>query len=300
MKILLLYGGESAEREVSLCSGERVYAALRESGHAVELLDFCEAMIDAAFFERCQRADALFLALHGGAGEDGRLQRALESHGIFHYTGSGAEGSALAMQKSLAKKAVACAGVPVAAGVTLPDEGLPDALCFPLIVKPESGGSSVGLSLLKSREELEGATLAGRYLCEEYLPGREFSVSVLRGRALPPVEIKPKGALYDYQHKYTAGMCEELCPAPVSDAYLAHLQSLALVAFYALGLRDVGRIDFKEDAAGRACFLEGNTLPGMTQTSLLPLAARAAGISFSCLCEEILSAAAMRRRQSHA
>ena len=296
MQVLLLYGGESAEREVSLRSGERVCAALRSRGHAVECVDFCARLADDAFFARCRAADAVFLALHGGAGEDGRLQAVLEARGIYHYTGSGAQASALAMQKSRAKAVVARAGVPVAKGISLPGE-IPDEIAFPVIVKPEAGGSSVGLAMLSSREELLGFHADVPYLCEELLPGREFSVGVLGDRALPPVEIRPHGTLYDYAHKYTPGATEELCPAPIGDAQRAQLQGLALAAFYALGMADVGRIDFKEDAAGNVRFLEANTLPGMTDTSLLPLAARAVGIGFPALCEEVLQMAAKRRKK---
>ena len=300
MRIMVLSGGESAEREVSLRSGARVAAVLREAGHEVEEIDYTARAENENFFAKCRAADAVFLALHGGAGEDGRLQEKLEREGVRHYTGTGPHGSALAMHKSRAKAAVAALGVPVARGFSwragAPAPAELSRAAFPLVAKPEAGGSSVGLVVLHTPEEAEKFTPSGEYLCEEYLPGREFSVGILGARALPPVELIPVDAgLYDYAHKYTPGATEERCPAPLPAYRLAELQDLALVAFEGLSLSDYARVDFKEDAAGRFCFLEANTLPGMTETSLLPLAARTAGISFSDLCGAMARAAAGKR-----
>lgn len=291
MRVILLCGGESAERAVSLRSGARVFDALAARGHSVEMLDFSKKVANGAFFARCRAADAVFLALHGGAGEDGRVQAMLEGEGIYHYTGSGPAASALAMQKSRAKACVASAGIPVAKGGTLLDGKLPDGVSFPVILKPECGGSSVGLQVLEDAEKLANLTPCEGILCEEYLPGREFSVGILGERVLPAVEIRPRGGLYDYAHKYTKGITEELCPAPLSPERTASLAQMAHRAFHALGLCDVARIDFKENAAGVPCFLEANTLPGMTETSLLPQAALAVGISFPQLCEQLLQLA---------
>ena len=166
---------------------------------------------------------------------------------------------------------------------------------FPFIVKPCGGGSSVGFQIVKNEEELLKITPSADLLCENYLPGREYSVAVWNGRALPPIEIRPKGGVYDYTHKYEQGASEELCPAPIGATKLAYLQDLAMICFTALGLRDFARVDFKEDAQGTPCFLEANTLPGMTQTSLFPLAARVAGFEMERLCEDIARNASQRK-----
>lgn len=297
MQIIVVYGGVSGEREVSLCSGKRVCEALQASGHAVEGIRVDTALPNAAFLERAREADAVFLCLHGGAGEDGRWQSILEEAGIRHYTGSNAAASALAMDKPRAKACVKERGIPTAAGTVWREGGCAPALSYPFIVKPCNGGSSVGFAIVKSREEFEKLTPSGDLLCETYLPGREYSVAVWNGRALPPIEIRPRGGVYDYAHKYEVGASEEICPAPLSAVRLAHLQNMALVCFEALGLRDFARVDFKEDAAEMPCFLEANTLPGMTATSLFPLAARTVGISMEALCEGIAQQAARRKKE---
>ena len=295
MDILLLYGGSSDEREVSLRSGARVCAALRERGHTVCDVDAHGEAPSEEIVSLAQGSDAVFLCFHGGAGEDGRWQAALEKAGVFHYTGSDAAASALAMDKPRAKESVARLGVPCAEGTVWHLGEARPTLAFPFVVKPCAGGSSVGFHILKSEEDAKKLAPSGDLLCESYLPGREYSVGVLQGRALPAVEICPQSGVYDYAHKYTQGATRELCPAPVSPSYLARLQNLAQVCFAALGLRDFARIDFKEDAAGRPCFLEANTLPGMTQTSLLPLAASVRGIEFGELCEKMAEWANLRK-----
>ena len=295
MNIVVLCGGVSAEREVSLQSGERVARALAARGHRVRREDLRCEEIPGELLGELRAAACVFLALHGGAGEDGRVQRQLEREGILHYTGSGPAASALAMQKQAAKACVARVGVPVAEGFVLwPGEKISRPTPLPLAVKPLSGGSSVGLRILREPAELAALSAAEPLLCERFLPGREYSVSVLQSKALPPVEIRPLGGIYDYAHKYTKGYTEELCPAPIAAAELERLQMLAERCFTALGLGDYGRIDFREDEAGVPHFLEANTLPGMTETSLLPLSARAAGISFPRLCEEIARMAEKR------
>ena len=198
----------------------------------------------------------------------------------------------------MAKAAVAAKGVPIAeGGAWRAGEAFP-LQKFPAIVKPESGGSSVGFRILHSPREVCEIESDEPLLCEEYLPGREFSVGVLAGEALPPIELRPRGGTYDYAHKYTSGATEELCPAPISEAECRELQSLSLQAFSALGLRDYARVDFKADARGRVRFLEANTLPGMTATSLFPLAASVLGICFEELCEKMAAMAALRRTTS--
>lgn len=299
MEITVLYGGDSAEREVSLCSGAQVSAALKAAGHGVRLLDWRGEALSAPLTDALRAADAVFLALHGGAGEDGTLQRMLEAAGVFHYTGSEPLGAALAMDKKRAKQRVAACGVPIPRGCVLPPKKAEPPLPLPLVIKPRFGGSSVGLSFVHTPAQWEAfhplGEMATDALCEEYLTGREFTVGILEDRALPVVEIRPIGGPYDYAHKYTAGASEELCPAPLSPQRAAHLQSLALAAFRALGLRDYGRVDFRENGRGDPRFLEANTLPGMTPTSLFPLAAQAAGMTFSFLCEQMVAMAAKRK-----
>lgn len=295
MEILVISGGVSEEREVSLSSGARVCAALRKGGHVVQDVQVDTLLPDATLLLRAQKADCVFLCLHGGAGEDGRWQAALESAGVRHYTGSGAAASALAMDKPRAKQCVGAYGVPIAAGHVWRVGERPPSLSYPFIVKPCNGGSSVGFSIIKSEEDLAKLTPSGDLLCEEYLPGREYSVAVWNGRALPPIEIRPRGGLYDYAHKYEIGASEEICPAPLPVPQLARLQNMATIAFFALGLRDFARVDFKENAQGEPCFLEANTLPGMTATSLFPLAARTVGISMEELCDRIARKSAERK-----
>lgn len=295
MEIVVFYGGESEEREVSLQSGKRVCEALLEKGHSVRGIDARGTAPSEEELLLARRADAVFLAFHGGAGEDGRWQAALERAGVFHYTGSDAQGSALAMDKPRAKERVKGLGVVLAEGaVWRVGEACP-MMEFPFIVKPCNGGSSVGFRVIKSGEDLKNLIPSGDLLCENYLAGREYSVGILDGRALPPVEICPLGGVYDYAHKYTENATRELCPAPLSAARLAELQNFAMICFAALELRDFARIDFKENGAGVPCFLEANTLPGMTATSLLPLAASVRGIGFGELCEKMVRIAAARR-----
>ena len=297
MRIAVVFGGASAERAVSIRSGECVCAALLGKGEDAFALMLDGELPSVGEYAQMRESDAVFLVLHGGAGEDGRLQRALEAQGIYHYTGTGAEGSLFAMNKAEAKRAVAAFGVRVADGVELEMAGGKVPLAFPFVIKPRNGGSSQGLRVLYTQADWDALpTPSEPFLCEDYLSGREFSVGVLGGRALPPVEICTEGALYDYAHKYTKGATEELCPAPVSSVRRAELQNMALLAFEALGLRDYARIDLKEDANGRLCFLEANTLPGMTECSLLPLAGRAAGYDMGALCLRMAHMAAKRRR----
>ncbi len=300
MRIVVVFGGVSEEREVSLCSGACVCAALRERGHAVLEMPLDTSLPSGAQWEQMRAADAVFLALHGGAGEDGRVQESLEAAGIFHYTGSAPHACALAMDKALAKERVAKCGVPVARGLCLlAGKRLPEEppLPLPLVLKPVNGGSSIGLSVITTHTEWRALPIPTvPLLCEGHLPGREYSVGVLDGCALPAVEICPVGGRYDYAHKYTAGATRELCPAPLTDGARERVAEMAITAFSALGLRDYARLDFKEDAAGVPIFLEANTLPGMTKTSLFPLAASVVGREMGVLCEEMALLAAKRRR----
>lgn len=296
MKIFLLYGGNSPERAVAVRGALRVIEAFSDSEHTVTAHDHRGSAPSAETLTAMRESDAVFLCLHGGEGEGGTLQRNLEAAGIFHYTGTAPEGAALALDKARAKEAVMAAGVPVARGaVWLPNDP-PPTVSLPVVAKPLSGGSSVGLCLIRALRELEELVPSEPLLLEEYLSGREFTVGVLDGKPLPPVEIVPRGGVYDYAHKYTKGATDELCPAPIAKSQAERLWELAMTAFHTLGLRDFARIDFKEGADGEPRFLEANTLPGLTETSLLPLAAEAAGLSYLALCTAMATAAAKRKR----
>lgn len=297
----MLLGGSSSEREVSLSSGRRVAAALRERGHTVTEADPYPdpfAVLPAA-----RAADVVWLALHGGVGEDGTIQALFDLAGV-RYTGSGVLGSALAMDKDLSKHLCRAAGVPTAdwrmvtaGGSTLWREPAFAAEAFEdlgarVVVKPSKQGSTVGLSVVDAPNAL-GAAIAEAFrhddevMLEAYVPGRELTVGVLGGKALPVGEIIPKHEIYDYECKYVAGMAEELFPAPLSDAERDEVQRLALLTYGALKLRGCARIDFRMAPDGGMFCLEANTLPGMTGTSLVPQAALAAGIGFPELCERI-------------
>jgi D-alanine-D-alanine ligase len=224
-------------------------------------------------------AEVLFLSVHGGTGEGGTLQAVLDVIGI-PYTGSGSLGSALAMDKDLSKRLFRAAGVPV------------PALGWPVIVKPSRGGSTVGLTLVQSAKGLDDAlALAGRYdrevMVEEFIPGRELTVGILGDVPLPVGEIIPQHELFDYECKYTPGMSEEIFPAHLDTSVARKLQELALAAHRSLKLGGYSRVDFRLSPEGDIFCLEANTLPGMTRTSLLPQAARAAGIDFPQLCDRI-------------
>ena len=301
MKILVLLGGSSAERDVSLSSGARVAAALRERGHQVTEAD--PHPDPFAVLAAAKAADVTWLALHGGTGEDGTIQALLDLAQI-RYTGSGVLGSALAMDKDLSKRLFRAADVPTAEWRMLDRGSAPTwrepayaaatsaALGAKVVVKPSKQGSTVGLSIIDDPGGLAAAVeLAFQHddevMLEAFVPGRELTVGVLGGQALPVGEIIPKHDIYDYECKYTPGMAEELFPAPIPDAVRDEVQALALRAYAALKLRGCARIDFRLDPKGRLFCLEANTLPGMTGTSLVPQAAQAAGIGFPELCERI-------------
>lgn len=302
MKILVLLGGSSSEREVSLASGARVAEALRERGHQVTEAD--PHPDPFAVLPAAKAADVTWLALHGGTGEDGTIQALLGLAGV-RYTGSGVLGSALAMDKDLSKRLFRSTGVPTAewrmltkaSTIQWRDPGYAKEVFSTLgpkvVVKPSKQGSTVGLSIIDDPTALVGAVeLAFQHddevMLEAFVPGRELTVAVLAGEALPVGEIIPKHDIYDYECKYTPGMAEELFPAPIPDAVRDEVQRYALLACGALKLRGCARVDFRWDpAAGVISCLEANTLPGMTGTSLVPQAAQAAGIGFPELCERI-------------
>jgi D-alanine-D-alanine ligase len=296
-----MLGGGSAEREVSLSSGSRVAAALRERGHVVTEAD--PHPDPFATLAAAKSADVVWLALHGGSGEDGTIQALLDLAGV-RYTGSGVLGSALAMDKDLSKRIFRSAGVPTADWrMVTADDGTPwresgfaqetfKTLGAKVVVKPSKQGSTVGLSIVEKAEALAPAiALAFEHddevMLEAFVPGRELTVGVLGGKALPVGEIIPKHDIYDYECKYTPGMAEEVFPAAIPNAVRDEVQRLAMVGYAALKLRGCARIDFRLDPNGGVYCLEANTLPGMTGTSLVPQAAQAAGIGFPELCERI-------------
>jgi D-alanine-D-alanine ligase len=238
-------------------------------------------------------ADVLFLSVHGGRGEGGALQAVLDLIGV-PYTGSGPLGSALAMDKDLAKRLFRAAGVPVPAWFMTPvgAEDVTTALGWPVVVKPSKGGSTVGLSLVKTAKGLdEAVALALRYddevMAEQFIAGRELTVGVLGDVPLPVGEIIPTHEIFDYECKYTPGMSQEIFPAALEASLTRQLQELALTAHRALKLSGYSRVDFRLSVEGDIFCLEANTLPGMTRMSLLPQAARAAGMNFPELCERI-------------
>lgn len=336
MNIVVLAGGVSTEREISLVSGTQVCKALRSKGHRAILLDVWfgnetltpetafakEYDVEAAaayarsfddkvktsvaqrknFFgpmvlELCMAADVVFLALHGENGENGKVQAAFDLLGIT-YTGSGYLGSALAMDKGLAKQLFWQCEVPTPKGFILrkgeagAELSLHD-MELPCVVKPCCGGSSVGVVIPKTEEEYQAAleeafSYEDVVVVEEYIKGREFSIGVVDGEAYPIIEIAPIQGFYDYKNKYQAGSTIETCPAVLTEEQTRTMQAYAVKAFEALHLDNYGRIDFLMDEQGNMYCLEANTLPGMTPTSLLPQEAQALGMDFAALCEKLI------------
>ena len=326
LSVAVLLGGSSEERGVSLASGCEAAAALRSLGHRVDAIDAASGALSAAqerhILEsgigsanvafpaprhpnalpeaeivarepRLAEVEVVFLALHGGVGEDGTVQTLLEVAGV-PYAGSGPVGCALAMDKDLTKRLLRDAGVPTPDWTLgrAPGREVASRLGLPLIVKPVSGGSSVRLTLAASAEEVdEAAELASgggdSVLYEKYVPGREFTVGILGDEALPVVEIEPVRELFDFDCKYEPGMARETAPARIPERVAAGLQARALEVHGVLRMEHFSRVDFMMDETGHAWCLEANALPGLTGNSLLPRAARAAGLEFPELCERI-------------
>lgn len=339
MRIVVLAGGLSPEREVSLTSGSLIANALMGRGHAVALVDVyvgvngpltwrqagdaeytaavseqipdleavkaaCggrEALIGPGVMEACREADVVFIALHGAMGENGQLQAALDNYAIRRYTGTGYIGSLLAMDKDLTKRMLLVADIPSAPWIMFDAEydstdRVKAEIGLPCVVKPCSCGSSVGVSIVETEEELADALAFARayepsVLIEKKIVGREFSVAVLDGEALPAIEIIPKSGFYDYKNKYQGGCTTEICPAPLTEDEAKRLADAAKAVFAALRLENYARIDFILDAEGTFWCLEANTLPGMTPTSLMPQEAAAAGIDYPTLCDRIVQLA---------
>lgn len=341
MNIVVLAGGLSTERDVSITSGSMVAGALRKCGHRVVLLDVFmgyehdECDIEALFEQGydftknlgvreiipdlekikaqrrdksdrflgehvediCRYADIVFLALHGDNGENGRLQATFDLLGI-KYTGSGYLGSAVAMNKGITKSIFLNHGVGTPAGDSFKPEDRENGKLdswdtFPCVVKPCSGGSSVGVSIVENKSDfMQAMDKAFAYekevLVEQYVKGREFSIGVIDGKALPIIEIIPKEGFYDYVNKYQAGKTEEICPAVLDEGTTRLLQTEAEKAYEALQLEAYGRVDFLLDKDGKTYALEANTLPGMTSSSLIPQEAAAVGISYEELCDKII------------
>ena len=296
-RVAVLLGGDSSEREISLLSGKAVLAALGRRGVAAEAFDPRERSL-----AELQRCDRVWIALHGPGGEDGTVQGALEYLGI-PYTGSGVAGSAIGMDKLRTKRLAQAIGVasPDAVELRGPQdfELALERLGLPLIVKPTTQGSSVGMTKVVTAEALPAAYAAAAAVdrsvfAEPWITGREYTVALLQGKALPSIRIETPGGFYDYEAKYFRDDTRYLCPSGLSQPAEQHLQSLALAAFEAAGGEGWGRSDFMMEAAGRALLLEINTVPGMTDHSLLPMAARAAGIDFDELVWRVLETSFVR------
>lgn len=339
MKVIVLAGGISTERDVSLSSGAMIYKALKAKGHQAVLLDvylgYTGDDVDVIFDKEedwdrelgtineqnpdieqvkamrsdgdknffgpnvirlCQASDIVFMALHGENGENGKIQACFDLMGIT-YTGTDYVSSALCMDKGLSKEIFAYYGIPAPEGIRLKKgEKQSRQIPFPCIVKACCGGSSVGVSIAWKPEEYEGAlTEAFRYdkevIVEQYIAGREFSVGVMDGKALPVIEIAPLQGFYDYKNKYQAGAAIETCPAEIPGEKAKEMQQYAEKAFEALRLKNYARMDFMMGEKGDIYCLEANTLPGMTPVSLLPQEAAAVGIGYGELCEKIMEAA---------
>ena len=336
MKIVVICGGLSRERDVSISTGTCAARALRKQGHQVALVDLFLGKPDAendpegqftsenedsiyavretepdleavrrqregsgllgpGVLDLCRAADIAFLALHGAEGENGKLQACLDLYGI-PYTGSGYLGSAIAMDKELSKIVLREAGIPVPQGVTLrKGDAVPANVSYPCVVKPCSGGSSVGTSIVQQPSELAEA-LEAAFSCDEavlmerYIHGRELTVGVMEGKAMAVIEIIPKSGFYDYKNKYQAGLTEEICPAHLTSEETGRVQRLAERVYEALRLEAYGRVDLLMDETDGVIYcLEANTLPGMTPTSLIPQMAAVEGLSYGELCEKIIA-----------
>lgn len=298
LNITVMLGGPSAEREVSLRTGAAVTKALRSLGHGVSELD-----PKTPHWTLPAKTDVVFLALHGTYGEDGTVQRQLDGLGV-PYTGCDAEASRIAFDKVLTKQCFIKSQVPTAKFRTMNSLStpLPANLSVPLVVKPSRQGSSVGLQFVERVEEwpkalAEALKFDTEVLVEEKIIGRETTVGILDGQALPVVEVRPKNGSYDYQNKYTPGSTDYFCPAEFDAATTQRIQAAALGAFNAIGGRDYARVDVMVRPDGSPVVLEVNTLPGMTETSLWPKAAAAVGMDFATLCQRMVDLALGRNEK---
>lgn len=292
MRILLIAGGWSEEREVSLAGAAQIEKTLREAGHEVHRLDPLHDLNSLA--EEAKTCDFAFLNLHGVPGEDGLIQAMLEQYGL-PFQGAGSRASILAINKSVTKTLYRAAGIPTPEWELLPrwNDAWRPSLAFPLVIKPNDGGSSVGVGIVDSYEELRDFVLehdlTGHVLLvERFAEGTELSCGVLGSDPLPSILIRPRsGTFFDYAAKYTVGATEEICPAPIDVELEQRIRSLALAAHKTLGIDHYSRTDFIVTEDGPLA-LETNTLPGMTATSLLPQEAAAAGVDFAELLETLI------------
>jgi len=300
LNIVVMLGGPSAEREVSLRSGAGVVKALRSLGHTVFEID-----PKTPDWILPPDTDVVCLApLHGTYGEDGQVQKQLEKLGVV-YTGCDSESSRLAFDKVITKELCIKAGVPTAKFLVVDSEkaALPKDLQLPLVVKPVRQGSSVGLQFVERIEDWPSALARAlkfdsEVLVEEKIIGREMTVGILDGEALPVVEVRPKVGGYDYRNKYTAGCTEYFCPADFDAATTGKIQAAAIGAFQVIGGRDYARVDVMVRPNAEPVVLEVNTQPGMTETSLLPKAAAAAGFSYAELCQRMIDLALKRKAET--
>ena len=298
LRVAVLMGGPSAEAEVSLKSGAMVAAALRQTGMTVLPVEIQGTTVNLP-----ADLDVAFIAMHGTFGEDGQVQRILEDHGVA-YTGSDPGASARAFDKVLAKECFLEAGIPTPKSVVFDGMNVPEELRWPLFVKPARQGSSVGISRVDDLASLiqayqQARQFDSRVLVEEFVRGREFTVGILDGTALPVVEIKTKREFFDYEAKYVAGAAEETCPAALEATAAMRAKMFALRAHECLGCRDYSRVDLMmNEITGQFFVLEVNTLPGMTANSLLPKAARAAGLELPALCARMVELALARRLEA--
>ncbi|MBI3849038.1 MAG: D-alanine--D-alanine ligase [Verrucomicrobia bacterium] len=295
LNITVMLGGPGSEREVSLRSGAEAAKALRSLGHTVHELD-----PQNGSWSLPAGTDVVFLALHGTYGEDGSVQQRLEELNV-PYTGCGVEASRLAFDKNLTKQRCVAAGVPTARFTVIdaPKSPWPVGWQPPVVLKPVRQGSSVGLQFVERVEDwaralAEALRHDSEVLMEEKISGRETTVGILAGKALPIVEVRPKTGVYDYHNKYTVGTTEYFCPAPFDEATTVRIQTAGLEAFKVIGGRDYARVDVMVTSEGQPVVLEVNTLPGMTETSLLPKAAAAAGITYPKLCQSMVNLALRR------
>lgn len=309
MRVAILYGGQSAEREVSLMTGREVATGLANQGYEVELFDF-----DASTLVKLREhsPDVVFIGLHGRLGEDGTVQGALEILGL-PYVGSGVQASAIAIDKWMTRRLLACVDVPIAPGLLFQRgkcnleeaaRAIGESIGYPCVVKPSREGSTFGLTLARNPEEarrglLDAFEYDGDVIAEAYIRGMEVTVAVVgegeEARVLGMIEIVPRGEVYDYDSKYSEGGSIHIIPARLSAGQQAEIETLALRAYRTLGCRDYGRVDFMIGKNGPV-LLEVNTLPGMTRTSLVPDAARAAGQSFGEFLRDLVQRAYERNR----
>ena len=296
MKIGVLLGGNSAEREVSLASGKAISAACKELGH--EVLDLDPEFDMKLLVPDLLTVDLVFNGLHGGDGENGVIPGFLQSLGV-KYTGSRTEASAICMDKRISKALVHRKDLLTPNWVSLANNDLLPSvgdMVFPVVIKPNDQGSTIGLTVVKDESELDAAIELARQfanvvLIEEFIVGKEITVTVIGDKAYPIVEIVPSHGLYDYECKYNKGMTEYFCPAIIDKDLTKAIHESALKIHRLLGCRHYSRVDFRLDKNGKAWFLELNTLPGMTETSLVPKSAKASGLSFPELIQTIINEA---------